>query len=460
MSIAKVQNRKLFSGTATNVVADDGIALRWYEKVLLGTIIFEVPLQIDKLLMYREFDGELGAVAGVNVSIGTFALIGLYIVWLIRKVDVMTKPVSNRVYGFPLLIYLAAVFISLATADVQILAVFDLLLLIQGYMLFYYVANRVRTIPDLKWMLIMLCSTVIFQSLLIFVTGYFAESLYDGKRVYFGPLSIEVGDEGRPGGSLHSPTLAGSYLALLWLPALAMLMTPVKGLFRWVATATVVLGAMAILMTQTRGAILTTGLGTIAVTGFCLARGWFPVRLLVVGLLVAAAGFVPLLGVIKNRIGGDDRGSAEARIHLSEIAWEVIQDKPIFGVGAGNCHLAGLRYANHAEYRSLWYFTVHCKYLLVWVETGLIGLIAFFVLLGSGIRNSISVWMTRNRLLAPLGLGLAVAIMGNMVHMIVDIFNSRPQVFSLWTLLGLAAAMRVIALEQPASDESPEVSHG
>ena len=59
MSIAKVQNRKLFSGTATNVVADDGVALRWYEKVLLGTIIFEVPLQIDKLLMYREPDGAL-----------------------------------------------------------------------------------------------------------------------------------------------------------------------------------------------------------------------------------------------------------------------------------------------------------------------------------------------------------------------------------------------------------------
>jgi O-antigen ligase len=444
MSSIQLKNRLPLGTSAPQAVAGEVGGLRRYEKLLLGAAIFELPLQIDTYLMYREFDGNLGAVGGVNLSVGLMAVLALYFFWLVQQVDVFSKPTHKKVRGLPMLFYIGTVVVSIAAAQVKSLAVFDLIILLQAYLLFLYLANRIRTMSDLKFVLIVFCSTVIFQSLLIFFT---MSMDYTGERVKLGPISVEVGEEGRPGGSLHSPTLAGSYLAFLWLPALGMLMTPTKGMFRTVATATIILGGLAILMTQTRGAIFTTALGSVTVAGFCLARGWFPIRLLVIGVLLAAIGIVPLLGVIEKRVQGDDRGSAEARIHLSEIAFEIIKDYPLFGVGAGNCHLAGLRHANEAKYRSLWYFTVHCKYLLVWVETGIVGLLAFLILLGSGIRDAFATWKSGNRILAPIGIGIMVAILGNMLHMFVDIFNSRPQVHSLWAMLGLVAAIRVIATE-------------
>ena len=449
MSTLEIKNR-LPERLSARYASDDVVGLRWYEKVLLGIVIFELPLQIDTFLMYREQNGELGAIGGVSVSVGLIAMIPIYVLWLIQKFDVASKPIKNKVYGWPMLAYMAAGVVAILAADVKALAVFDLIITFQAYLLFFYIANRVRTTSDVNFMLLMLCSTVIFQSLLIFVTNAFADQLYTGERVKFGPISVEIGEDGRPGGSLHSPTLAGSYLALLWLPAMAMLITPKKGLFRLIAAATVILGGMAILTTQTRGAILSTFLGSVTLSLFCLRRGWFPVRLIALGCLLGAIGIVPLIGVIQNRVNREDNGSAEARIHLSQIAFESIKEHPLFGVGGGNCHLVGMKYANQGEYRALWYFTVHCKYLLVWLENGLFGLIAFLCIFAAGIRDSYSVWRTRHRFFAPLGIGIMVAILGYMLHMVVDIFNSRPQVHSMWALLALVAAMRMIAKEEVA----------
>jgi putative inorganic carbon (HCO3(-)) transporter len=93
------------------------------------------------------------------------------------------------------------------------------------------------------------------------------------------------------------------------------------------------------------------------------------------------------------------------------------------------------------EIRSEWFYTIHNKYLLEWVELGVLGLAAFLWFLLSTIRRGWSTWQRQDRLLAPLSLGLILAIVGQMVHMSVDVFNSRPQVQSLWLCAGLVIAL-------------------
>ena len=137
-------------------------------------------------------------------------------------------------------------------------------------------------------------------------------------------------------------------------------------------------------------------------------------------------------------------------MHLSLIALQTIKKQPIFGYGAGNCHLACLPVANSGAFRSEWYYTIHCKYLLVWVETGIIGLVSFLVVLGNSIRQGLFAWRQRDRYLSPLGLGCVAAIVGHMVHMLVDIFNSRSQVQTLWTILGITAAVYQLSLTSPS----------
>lgn len=422
------------------------VQMNWVERGLLAIGIFEIPLQIDKYFMFHETDAALGAVGGFNVSVLSLCLAGLYLLWLLKYVDPTYRHDTKHkiVLGVPMLFYLGIVCLSVTVASLKLLALFDLFLLAQSYLLFFYVANRVRHYNDLKFILFAICVTALFQSFLIFGLKALGEAAY-GQQFDLGPLALSVWEDGRPAGSMHSAVLVGSFLALLWVPIAAVLLTNISGNLRRLALLTTAAVGLAILITQTRGAILTTFLGACIMGAACLKRGWLPKKVLLLAGVVALLGVIPLKNVVEKRLQGNDNGSAEARLHLASIASEMIADQPWFGFGAGNCHVAGTRYADQAKYRSLWYYTVHCKYLLVWIETGVIGLLAFLLVLGNGLLNGVRTWILKDRFLAPIGLALAVAIFGNMLHMLVDVFNSRTQVQVLWLILGLAAAVSAIA---------------
>ena len=121
----------------------------------------------------------------------------------------------------------------------------------------------------------------------------------------------------------------------------------------------------------------------------------------------------------------------------------VIEANPVLGVGANNYAVWFEQYIG-PELDAQRIRTVHNKYLLVWAETGIVGLVAFLGFLLSAIYWGWRGWQLRDRLLSPLALGLAVAIAGQMIHMFVDIFHSRPQVQALWLVVALIIAVRSI----------------
>lgn len=445
---------------AREATVESAAHMNWGERILLGIGVFEIPLQIDKYFMFHETDAALGAVGGFNVSVLSMCLAGLYLLWVLRYADPTYRrdPRDKMVLGVPMLIYLGVVGLSVTVAGLKLLALFDLFLLGQSFLLFFYVANRVRHRDDLKFVIFTLCITGLFQSFLIFGLKALGESAY-GQQFDLGPLALTVWEDGRPAGSMHSAVLVGSFLALLWVPATAILLTNANGNLRRLALITTGAVGLAILITQTRGAILTTFLSACILGTACLMRGWLPKNVLLLAVVVALVGIIPLKNVVEKRLQGNDNGSAEARLHLASIASEMIADQPWFGFGAGNCHVAGSRYADQAKYRSLWYYTVHCKYLLVWIETGVIGLLAFLLVLSNGLIQGLRTWFLKDRFLAPIGLALAVAIFGNMLHMVVDVFNSRTQVQVLWLILGLAAAVSAIA-EREQKDRKEAIDVG
>lgn len=450
MSTLELKSRQPLQRREVTQDADAPLPLRWFEKGILAVGILEIPLQIDKYFMYHEADAKLGAVGGINFSFVTIAILLLYPLWFLQIVEQPLSTTKKRVAGLPLLFYIGTVSLSVFAANTPMLAVFDVVLLAQAFLLFYYIANRIRTQEDFEYLMAVFMISVLIQGALLIGLTALGPSMW-GARVDVGPLALRVWEDGRSAGSMHSPVLAGSFLATFWMPALAIFITPTKGWLKWLAFTTLMVGGLGILATQTRGAILTTGLGTIVLGLATLRRGWLPKRLLVLAAIGAVVGAYPMYHVIQKRVFADDNGSAQARIHLAAIAAEMIQDKPLFGVGAGNCHAAGRRYANQGKYRSLWYYTVHNKYLLVWIETGLLGLVAFLLVLFSGIRDGISTWVMKDRFLATIGLGIVLGLLGQMMHMGVDIFNSRTQVQALWCILGALAAIRVLADEK--SDE-------
>jgi O-antigen ligase len=155
---------------------------------------------------------------------------------------------------------------------------------------------------------------------------------------------------------------------------------------------------------------------------------------------------LPFEASIANRFTSNDYGSAHSRIALAQMAKGMIRDHPIFGVGANNYALVLPRYET-AQFGNAWHYTVHDKYLLVWAETGAIGLAAFLAFLLVTLKRGWSIVRTKDRLLGPIALGLSAGLCGQLAHMFVDIFHGRSAVQALWVVAALLAAMRLLTLE-------------
>lgn len=438
MLYASIPNRLMASAPALRV----DTRLTPLERAALLLSVVEIPLSIDKVFFYDQRHASLGAVGGLCISITTISLVTLYTLWFAAALLHRRRMVARPLFGVPMLFYLAIVLMSAAVASVPILSLFDFAVVLQAYLLFFFVANRIQTHEDLLFCLSSLAASVLLESSTIF---YSAAIGMDNEELAIGPLVLTVWDGNRYGGTLNSPVLAGSTLALMWLPvASSLLFIRSKWSWRFAMLATTA-GLLAILLTQTRGAILTSAVGAFIIGVGMLSRGWLPKWTIAIAAFYCALSLYPLFLVYQKRIQFGDGGSASGRVYLSKIALETISESPLIGFGAGNCHLATQTVADQAKYRALWYYTIHCKYLLVWIETGIIGLLAFLAILGNGLRYGISAWRTRDPALSVLALGLIAALAGHMVHMLVDIFNSLAQVQMLWFVLGLAAATYKLA---------------
>lgn len=445
LSVSRRSSAKSAPAGASSVVA---CRLTLMERLALLVGVSEIPFQIDKYFMWHEADAAMGAVAGFNLSMTTMALIVLYAIWFfdssLKRPRLLIKPL----FGIPMLFYLSTVLLSYLSASVPMLTLFDFWNVLQAYLLFFYVANRVQTHEDVLFLLVAFGTILVMQAGVIFVASALG---MDSEERSFGPLLVTVHEGQRHGGTMHSPVLAGSTLALVWLPvATSLMVVRRKRIWMFLAMATTV-GMLAILLTQTRGALLTSAIGGGIISIGMLSRGWLPRWTLPMAVLMGVMSIYPLFLLYKKRIENGDGESAIARKHLSLIAVEVISQSPLLGHGSGNCHLAAQEVANQGEYRAEWYFTIHSKYLLVWIETGLVGLFAFLAVIGTGYRYGIATWRSRDPALAAIGLSLFAALAGHSVHMAVDVFNSRTQVQMLWCVLGLAAA--VYKLSRPSTTQ-------
>src|SRR5205823_54255 len=83
----------------------------------------------------------------------------------------------------------------------------------------------------------------------------------------------------------------------------------------------------------------------------------------------------PFHSLIGARLFGDDRGSAESRIPLMNLAFRIVEDNPVLGVGVNNFTVVMGRYLTSA-FSEGFLFAVHNKYVLFLADTVIGQLIA------------------------------------------------------------------------------------
>ncbi len=401
-----------------------------FQRFLLAIVILDIPIEFGTYLFYRPLDAARGALKGLSISATTLALAALYISWVVRALARRTpRERSSLQINLPL---------------VQTLSLFEVYLLLEACLICFYVANNVRTRKDVMFVVSLLLGGCLFESLVITVMKFTVTA----STTWDFPIHIiaeGLGDSGRMriGGTIGVPNVAGAYLSVMLAFAAGALFADVGKTYKWLASAVLGLGGVALIFTFSRGAWIAL---VFAIVVLCFVQ-WhqrgISLKRPVAIFVVIAVLYLPLHGVISERLFGNDQGSAESRIPLNKLAFRMIADNPVLGVGANNFTSAMDQYAT-SEFRHEWLWAVHNKYLLILAETGAGGLLAYLAFLLSTLRKGWQCWKLGDSVLSPLALGLVAAIAGHMVHQGVDLFRDRPLQQLLLLVAGLLAAMHRI----------------
>jgi O-antigen ligase len=403
------------------------------EQVLVAALIVNAVYPIDINLFHRKEIQDLSGIPGLNISLTTILLFGLYVFWLVRKRDEL-EPVSGRLLLaaiLPSTLFLLIVSISLAVATDRQATIFEIFMVFQVLLQHIYFVYNIRSEAKIKYVITILMLVVLSQAILMIYlyitqTNFAIATLetygqYDGLRY-------------RVGGTLGHANSAGGFLGLVMLPIFSVIFSKVDKQMRLLAVTTFIFSFIALIMTFSRGSWSGVISFVIVFVLISLARGWIRLPSLIMMSIPAGITISSFWGAIFGRLTQEDTSAFNDRLPLNDIAVKMIQDKPLFGFGANNYWLVLRGYA--AELGGIWPRVVHNKYLLVASETGLLGLSAYVLVLLTALEQSWR-YVRRDTPLSPLALGLGCGLLSNMLHMNVDIFNGLPQLQMLWLVVSL-----------------------
>ena len=420
-------------------------------RIFLAVILLELPIQLDSFLDYRYDIEAYNGIGGFNVSLTTALMGALYVLWAFDLFSRKNRIERERVSALtPMFLYLGAVGLSALVAYDQQLALYDLNLLTQAILLAAYVGLNTRTVDDVIFVLSFIALGVALQSVLIFGLRAIGES------ITIATVKMRIDGNGRVGGTIGSPNSAGAYLSFLVPVCLALAVAPVRSAVRLTALAAAALGPIALVLTRSRGGWVALAVGSVVFVAYAVLWNRTVLKRLAPILLIGALLVAPFIGEIAMRLAQDDQGSAESRLPLMALAKNIATDHLLLGVGPNNFVPVMHGYVT-VEFSGAWLRAVHNKYLLVWSETGTVGLALFLFSLAYTLRLAFRTARVGHPLLSPLGAALGGGLLGHMAHMLVDIFNNRPQTTFLWLITGIVVVIHALAMRAgaPSAMQSP-----
>lgn len=421
-----------------------------FQRLLFAVVILDIPIQLGTYLFYQPVQAALGALKGLSISATTLALAGLYASWCIRAVANRTPTPRPRLHiNLALVFFLAITMLSVFVAQDKTLSLFDVYLLFEACLIYFYVANNVRTQRDVLFVVLLLLSGCLLESIVIIAMKFTVTA----TTTWDFPIHIiaeNLAGDGRMriGGTIGVPNVAGAYLSVMLGSAASILFTGLGKIYKWLATGVLGLGGIALIFTYSRGAWIALVFAIVVLFFVVWRQRGASLKAPIVVLIALVLLYVPFGDSISTRLFGDDQGSANSRIPLDKLAFRMIADNPLLGVGPNNFTVAMDQYAT-SEFRREWLWAVHNKYLLIFAETGIGGLLAYLAFLLGTLRRGWQCWRSRDSVFSPLALGFVAGIAGHMVHQSVDLFRDRPLQQLVWLLAGLLVAMhRICVVDQ------------
>ncbi|MDM8547329.1 O-antigen ligase family protein [Candidatus Venteria ishoeyi] len=315
-----------------------------------------------------------------------FILLGLYI-WLIYKRSLSHLSIWDTYTVIPLLLFLLITLVSAFPAE-NVAAVWVGIYNRMGraLMIFFVIFHFMKKPEDLRWIILGLILTLEFQSLLIIAQQVTHDQLIflPGQDSADETVLEDIEGVGyRPGGTMGHSSNFSKFTALFATVPLAYAFFAkgywrVLGLFAWLTA------VAALAMTVSRAglgswlmtsALFPMGLAVLKIVRLRTMLPLFSVFVLMIvvaiGVVMAAAGD-KLASRMEN-----DHGSGDTRAPMRQVAYRVIAEHSMMGVGWGNYVLVQDRYDNTEVNISRFHLPVHNLYLLIASELGIPGLLIF-----------------------------------------------------------------------------------
>lgn len=445
-------------------------------KVLLTQVAMVMSLA---LLLHKSFGAITTTISSgapsIYISSFDLVLIVLYVMWLLEGTlwEDLKGALARPIFWLPPIVaFLSAV--SMIVAENLRLSISEIVRWGWMYLLFLYLGARLRTRREVGVILAALAGLAVVELVVVLLqwrTGGVLGLDFLGVPTELGERTLDVGQLGRPFGTVIHPVFMGALLGSLALIFFSLALFLESRRWRLLSAALVGVCLLPLVISHTRAAAIAVLIGALipAVVAIRQRRVSSKVlrRLAITGVLGLVVAWPVVAQQFTDNFGTDHfRLEVESRTELNEVAIEMFYDSPLLGVGLNNFEEVmgpygryGLIFGDNP---------VHNLFLLQLAETGLIGLLALLALGWGLFVMSMRLARSRHHLDRALGYG--------MVSVLVFYFFEEQLGFSLrqdvplavfWILAGLcAASVRLAAADQirllsaPPDDEGGRSNNG
>jgi O-antigen ligase len=272
---------------------------------------------------------------------------------------------------------------------------------------------------------------------------------------------VTVGDDYESLGRISGLVGTANELASVLVTAMFLaggLLLALKGspLLRTLCFSAIAICLIGLFLTQSRAGLIALGTALFAAV-LVGGRRRFVVAVLVTLVSITTVGYFAFVATDEVRHRVTTFGSGTGRTDIWTVAWRMVQDEPVRGVGVGNFQTASIHYLLQPGAILRDEFIVdrpqitHNSYLNVLSETGVVGLTLFCVILAAGF---IACWRAADEFRTrgdPFLEACARAVSLALIALFVaDVFASDQLNKELWVLLGLGPALLAIARRERA----------
>ncbi len=415
------------------------------EKYVMAAVLFTLPfgtglaytpiLKVDLVLMCDVF------------------LALLYALWLYRTNVLTNIRLRAGALFKPAMFILLWSLLSLTSAIAMTATGFGIFMMIKAYMLYFYLVNNIKTKPQLIFAVNALIYSLLFQG--IVGTGQFVLGRDLGLG-FLGERGSNYGKElARMRGTLGYPNQFGAFIILLLPLAISLAVFVRRSFYKTVLIIASGLGLGTLFLTLSRSSWAGFLIASIVFLFLLFRRGLLKPKFIGgFAALAIAVALIAFLNWDKIQARFESGSEAKWRILMIEIAFPIIADYPVFGVGLNN-------YQWHSFDEFRFWHPVHNEFLRLAAELGIPGGIFFIWMFVCVLRECYRNIRIKDTTINAVAVGVFCGIVAFMVAI-----NFGPEYqhyriqMTFWALCGFAFSFQQIrALEIMRAKKQQEMAN-